>query len=157
VVTARSASSDSRIRRASDFRLRSSTTRRIPASLEPLLLDSGGFTELKHHGRWRSTAAEFVAEIRTLVDRLGRGRGRDLAAGLDVRGGRHQWRPHQGTGLSNKSSSGGHPLFAFGLRTAHAWVGRYSCGTSFSAADRAWGVRVLSTMLSDVRPFTDRT
>jgi hypothetical protein len=72
-VTAPSSSIDSRIRRASDFRARSSTTRRIPASLEPLLLDSGGFTELKHHGRWRSTAAEFVAEIRTLVGRLGRG------------------------------------------------------------------------------------
>jgi hypothetical protein len=106
VVTARSASSDSRIRRASDFRLRSSTTRRIPASLEPLLLDSGGFTELKHHGRWRSTAAEFVAEIRTLVDRLGRGRGRDLAAGLDVRGGRHQWRPHQGRGYRIRARAG---------------------------------------------------
>ena len=59
-MTAHSSSSDSRIRRAIDFRLRSSTHPAHPGVVgAALLLDSGGFTELKHHGRWRSVC--FVA------------------------------------------------------------------------------------------------
>lgn len=47
--------------------------RRLPRSLAPLLLDSGGFTELKDHGRWRLTAAEYVAEVRLQLAQLGPG------------------------------------------------------------------------------------
>jgi hypothetical protein len=52
-------------------RLASYRGRRVPRSRGPLLLDSGGFTELKQHGRWRITAAEYVAEVRRLVAQLG--------------------------------------------------------------------------------------
>ena len=37
----------------------------------PILLDSGGFTELKDHGRWRISPAEYVAEVRAYVQALG--------------------------------------------------------------------------------------
>ena len=46
--------------------------RRLPRSRAALLLDSGGFTELKEHGRWRLSAAEYVAEVRHQVEQLGR-------------------------------------------------------------------------------------
>ena len=34
-------------------------------------MDSGGFTELKQYGRWRLTAAEYVTEVRRIVDGVG--------------------------------------------------------------------------------------
>lgn len=46
--------------------------RRLPRSTSPVLLDSGGFTELKQHGRWRQSPEQYVAEVRQLVDELGR-------------------------------------------------------------------------------------
>jgi hypothetical protein len=46
--------------------------RRLPRSVAPLLLDSGGFTELKEHGRWRLTAAQYVTEVRRQLEQLGR-------------------------------------------------------------------------------------
>jgi hypothetical protein len=36
-----------------------------PARVPALLLDSGGFTELKDHGRWRLTPEQFLTEVRT--------------------------------------------------------------------------------------------
>jgi hypothetical protein len=36
-----------------------------PARVPALLLDSGGFTELKNHGRWRLTPEQFLTEVRT--------------------------------------------------------------------------------------------
>lgn len=35
-------------------------------------LDSGGFTELKLHGRWTATPREYVAEVRRFQDEIGR-------------------------------------------------------------------------------------
>lgn len=46
--------------------------RHLPRSVAPLLLDSGGFTELKEHGRWRLSAAQYVTEIRRQLEQLGR-------------------------------------------------------------------------------------
>ncbi|WP_430786991.1 DUF7221 family queuine tRNA-ribosyltransferase-like protein [Actinoplanes sp. G11-F43] len=45
--------------------------RRIPRSLALLLLDSGGFTELKDNGGWRQDAQQFVDEVRGHVAQLG--------------------------------------------------------------------------------------
>lgn len=45
--------------------------RRLPRPTAPVLIDSGAFTELKQHGRWRLTAAEYVTEIRQIIDQLG--------------------------------------------------------------------------------------
>jgi len=45
--------------------------RRLPRTLAPLLLDSGGFTELKTHGRWRQTAADYLVEVRAILAELG--------------------------------------------------------------------------------------
>lgn len=36
-----------------------------PARVRRLLLDSGGFTELKRHGRWRLTAQQYLTQVRT--------------------------------------------------------------------------------------------
>lgn len=36
-----------------------------PARVRRLLFDSGGFTELKRHGRWRLTAQEYLTQVRT--------------------------------------------------------------------------------------------
>lgn len=46
--------------------------KRLQRSLSLLLIDSGGFSELKHHGRWRFTAAEYIAQLRVMVAQLGR-------------------------------------------------------------------------------------
>lgn len=43
----------------------------FPKALHPYCIDSGGFTELQKHGRWRLTAVEYVALIRRLVGELG--------------------------------------------------------------------------------------
>lgn len=44
----------------------------FPAARRDWALDSGGFTELKDHGGWRITAAEYAAEVRRYRDQLGR-------------------------------------------------------------------------------------
>ncbi len=46
--------------------------RKWPRPQGPYAIDSGGFTELQMHGRWRLTAAQYVAEIRRIVAGLGR-------------------------------------------------------------------------------------
>lgn len=43
----------------------------FPKALHPYCIDSGGFSELQKHGRWRSTPAEYVAEIRRFLAELG--------------------------------------------------------------------------------------
>ncbi|MFJ8923901.1 hypothetical protein ACIREK_31040 [Streptomyces sp. NPDC102415] len=43
----------------------------FPKALHPYCIDSGGFSELQRHGRWRSTPAEYVAEIRRFLAELG--------------------------------------------------------------------------------------
>lgn len=40
---------------------------RLRRALAPWAMDSGGFTELSMHGRWQTTAAEYVAEVRRIV------------------------------------------------------------------------------------------
>lgn len=37
----------------------------------PILIDSGAFTELKTHGRWRTTPTEYVTEVRRHVAAIG--------------------------------------------------------------------------------------
>ncbi|MEU6346223.1 hypothetical protein ABZ883_35330 [Streptomyces sp. NPDC046977] len=43
----------------------------FPRARAPWALDSGAFTELKEHGRWRITAAEYAAEVRRYHDAIG--------------------------------------------------------------------------------------
>lgn len=43
----------------------------FPRALHRYCIDSGGFSELQQHGRWRGTAAEYVAEIRRFLAELG--------------------------------------------------------------------------------------
>jgi hypothetical protein len=45
--------------------------RSIQRANGPILIDSGAFTELKTHGRWRITPAEYVAEVRRYVAAIG--------------------------------------------------------------------------------------
>ncbi|QGZ53300.1 hypothetical protein GPZ77_34280 (plasmid) [Streptomyces sp. QHH-9511] len=42
-----------------------------PPALHDFCVDSGGFTELQKHGRWRITAAQYVALIRRIRTQLG--------------------------------------------------------------------------------------
>ena len=44
----------------------------FPQARAPWALDSGGFTELKDHGRWRITATLYVAEVRRYAEAIGR-------------------------------------------------------------------------------------
>lgn len=44
----------------------------FPAARRDWALDSGGFTELKDHGGWRTTPEEYAAEVRRYRDQLGR-------------------------------------------------------------------------------------
>lgn len=44
----------------------------FPRARAPWALDSGGFTELKNYGRWRTTAEEYAAEVRRYRDAIGR-------------------------------------------------------------------------------------
>lgn len=44
----------------------------FPRALHRYCIDSGGFSELQQHGRWRSTPAEYVAEIRRFLAELGK-------------------------------------------------------------------------------------
>jgi hypothetical protein len=41
--------------------------KRLPRAVAPWALDSGGFTELRLHGRWVTTEAEYVAQVRRLT------------------------------------------------------------------------------------------
>lgn len=43
----------------------------FPQALHRYCVDSGGFSELQQHGRWRITAVEYVAEIRRFLAELG--------------------------------------------------------------------------------------
>ncbi|WP_233157893.1 deazapurine DNA modification protein DpdA family protein [Actinokineospora bangkokensis] len=45
--------------------------RSLPRATGRWALDSGGFTELSLHGRWRTTATEYVAAVRRYVDEIG--------------------------------------------------------------------------------------
>lgn len=45
--------------------------RSLPRARTLWALDSGGFTELSRHGRWRSDARAYVADVRRLVDEVG--------------------------------------------------------------------------------------
>jgi len=46
--------------------------RRLPRAAGPYALDSGGFTELQIHGRWTLSVEDYIAEVRRIVDALGR-------------------------------------------------------------------------------------
>ncbi|MFF6966234.1 hypothetical protein ACFY9G_23065 [Streptomyces anthocyanicus] len=43
----------------------------FPRALHRYCIDSGGFSEIQKYGRWRGTAAEYVAEIRRFLAELG--------------------------------------------------------------------------------------
>jgi hypothetical protein len=45
--------------------------RAFPRALAPWALDSGGFTELNMHGRWVTTARDYVSEVRRVRDEIG--------------------------------------------------------------------------------------
>jgi hypothetical protein len=45
--------------------------RKTYPAVVPWFLDSGGFTEIQNHGRWRTTAAEHAARCADIVDRFG--------------------------------------------------------------------------------------
>jgi hypothetical protein len=45
---------------------------RLPKALGPWALDSGGFSELSLHGRWRMTVEEYIAEVRRYVACIGK-------------------------------------------------------------------------------------
>lgn len=76
----------------------------LPTAQVEWVLDSGGFTELQQHGRWRSTAREYA----TLVQRFSSEIGRMLwAAPQDwmcepavIHGGSFKGGTFHGTGLS---------------------------------------------------------
>ncbi|MEU9578759.1 DUF7221 family queuine tRNA-ribosyltransferase-like protein [Streptomyces chilikensis] len=44
----------------------------MPRAVGRWAMDSGGFTELKEHGRWRTSPSEFVADVRRIVEGVGR-------------------------------------------------------------------------------------
>jgi len=43
----------------------------LPRALGPWALDSGGFSELSMYGEWRTTAEQYVAEVRRYRDEIG--------------------------------------------------------------------------------------
>jgi hypothetical protein len=45
--------------------------RRLPRAATSWALDSGGFTEVRLHGGWRTTPAEYVAAVRLYRDEIG--------------------------------------------------------------------------------------
>jgi hypothetical protein len=53
-------------------RRRLARQKRWPAAVTDWALDSGGFTELNKFGRWMTTAAQYVAEVRRAVAEIGR-------------------------------------------------------------------------------------
>lgn len=77
---------------------------RFPRATTPWALDSGGFTELKKHGRWTVTPEEYVAFVRRCNDELGH---LEWASPQDwmcepwiIEGGYHGGQYYVGTGLS---------------------------------------------------------
>jgi hypothetical protein len=52
------------------FALRS-PNRTMPRALHPCSVDSGGYTELQKHGRWRTTAQQYANEVRRYRHELG--------------------------------------------------------------------------------------
>lgn len=50
---------------------RRSPNRRLPHALHRFAMDSGSFTELQHHGRWRTTARQYAEEVRRYRGELG--------------------------------------------------------------------------------------
>lgn len=56
------------------------STKNLRPSLGRWALDSGGFTELTMHGRWKTTVAEYVDAVSTFADRIGN---LDFAAPMD--------------------------------------------------------------------------
>lgn len=48
-----------------------STYKTLPQAIAPWALDSGGFTELKLYGEWRTTPEEYVAAVRRYRDEVG--------------------------------------------------------------------------------------
>lgn len=53
-------------------RNRLTTYKTMPKALGRWAMDSGGFTELKTYGRWRTSVAEYVADVRRIVGGVGR-------------------------------------------------------------------------------------
>lgn len=45
--------------------------RTFPRARGPWALDSGGFTELSMYGRWETSAAQYVADVRRIIDGVG--------------------------------------------------------------------------------------
>ena len=45
--------------------------RRLPRAATGWALDSGGFTELRLHGGWRTSAVEYVSAVRRYRDEIG--------------------------------------------------------------------------------------
>lgn len=43
----------------------------LPRAIAPWALDSGAYTELQKHGRWRATPEEYVARVREIRDAVG--------------------------------------------------------------------------------------
>lgn len=50
---------------------RLTSRKRLPRALGPWALDSGGFTELKDHGGWRTNASQYATTVRRLADGIG--------------------------------------------------------------------------------------
>jgi hypothetical protein len=78
--------------------------RSFPQARAPWALDSGGFTELRDHGRWRITAEQYANEVRRYRDLIGK---LDWAAPMDwmcepwvIDGGNRGGQFFHGTGLS---------------------------------------------------------
>lgn len=46
--------------------------KRLPVALGPIVVDSGGFTELAMYGEWRTTEQQYIADIRRIVAETGR-------------------------------------------------------------------------------------
>lgn len=77
---------------------------KFPRATTPWALDSGGFTELKLYGEWRTTPTEYVAAVRRYDNELG---SLEWASPQDwmcepwvISGGWHDGQHYVGTGLS---------------------------------------------------------
>lgn len=86
----------------SDTRLRGYKT--LPRAVAPCAVDSGGFSELKQHGRWTVTPREYVRRVRRYRDEIGSllwAAPQDwMCEQLIIRGGRVGPQRYVGTGLS---------------------------------------------------------
>lgn len=52
-------------------RVRLEKRRTLPRARGPWMLDSGGFSELQHHGRWTITPPQYIAFVRRCVEEIG--------------------------------------------------------------------------------------